>query len=194
MTIKSPSRKQVIIPISNENKSKFMEISSTHITNLNKALRNIKSEVMADFICSDQTGIIIITNKVISPLNLQTIEKYIKSSNNIEANKVKVPWLSQSKLYLKIIGISYLLENTNTPISADVVESIIKSNHIFNNIVITSRPCIIKVSLKSDIAIIWLNIWGVQSGSNVKSLINRYINVESYITTICGVNMNLGVL
>jgi len=34
---------------------------------------NIKSEVMANFICIDQVGIIIITNKVVSPLNLQII-------------------------------------------------------------------------------------------------------------------------
>jgi len=53
MMTKSPSRKQVIIPISNVNKAKFMESSSTHITNLNKALKNIKLEVMADFIHMD---------------------------------------------------------------------------------------------------------------------------------------------
>jgi len=36
--------------------------------------------------------------------------------------------------------------------------TIIKSNHIFNNIVVVSKPYIIKVSPKSDIAIIWLDI------------------------------------
>ena len=74
MTTKGPSRKQVIIPISNNNKSKFMELSSVHITNLNSTLKNIKSEVMADFVCTDQIEIIIITNKVASLLDLQTIE------------------------------------------------------------------------------------------------------------------------
>ncbi len=59
---------------------------------------------------------------------------------------------------LKIIGIPYLLENTNTPIITDVVKVIIKNNHIFNNITITSRPRVIKVSPKLDIAIIWLDI------------------------------------
>ena len=53
MMIKSLSRKQVIIPMSNVNKAKFMESSSTHITNLNRVLKNIKSEVMADFIHID---------------------------------------------------------------------------------------------------------------------------------------------
>ena len=194
MTTKSLSKKQIIVSISNENKVKFMEESSVHITNLNRALKNIKSEVMVDFVHSDQAGITIVTNKVASPLDLQMIEKYIKNVNSIDINKVNVPWLPQSKSYLKIIGIPYLLENTNTPMLADIVESIIKSNHIFNNIMIASRPLIIKVSLKSDIAIIWLDIWDVQSGSNAKGLINKYFNIRSYIVTIHGANINLEVL
>jgi len=49
ITTKGPSRKQVIIPISNDNKSKFMASSSMHIANLNSILKNIKSEIMANF-------------------------------------------------------------------------------------------------------------------------------------------------
>ena len=74
--------------------------------------------------------------------------------NHIEADSVEVLWLSQSKSYLKIIGILYFAENTDTPITADVVEAIIKKNHIFNNIALASRSWVIKVSPKSDIAII----------------------------------------
>ena len=144
---------------------------------------------MADFVQLDQVDITIVTNKVASPLDLQKIEKYVKNINSIN-----VSWLPQSKSYLKIISISYLLENTNTSILTNVVESIIKSNHIFNNIIITLRPYIIKVSLKSDMAIIWLDIWDVQSGSNTKDLINRYFNVGSYIAIIYGANMNQRVL
>ena len=116
-----------------------------------------------------------------------------QSSNNINVEKVKIPHLPQSKSYLKIIGISYLLENTNTPILANIVKYIIKSNHTFNNIVITLRLHIIKVSPKSDMVIIWLDIWDVQSSSNARGLINRFFNVRSHITTIQGTNMNLEV-
>jgi len=110
--------------------------------------------------------------------------------NCIKIDSVKVPYLSQSKSYLKIIGIPYLVENTNTSITADVVEAIIKRNNIFNNIAIVSRSCVIKVSPKSDMAIIWLDVWDVQSGNKAKELINRCFNIRSYITTICGANMN----
>jgi len=80
--------------------------------------------------------------------------KYIKSTNHIKAEDVKVPCLPQLKSYLKIIDIPYLGENTNFSIIADIVKDIIKKNYIFNNIAIVSRPCIIKVSSKSDMAII----------------------------------------
>ena len=133
------------------------------------------------------------TNKITSFLDLQTIKNYIKNTNCINTNGVKVPRLSQFKSYLKIIGIPYLQENLVTFITLSVVEGIIKNNHIFDNIMLASKPYIIKVSSKSDIAIIWVDIWDVQSGSKTKGLINRYFNVGSYITTIRGANMNPGI-
>ena len=51
---------------------------------------------------------------------------------------IKAPQLSQSKSYVKIIGLPYLIENTNTPLTLDMVETILKNNHIFNNISIAS--------------------------------------------------------
>ena len=53
ITTKRPLRKHVIVPMNNNNKTKFMKKSSTHITNINRALKNIKLEVMANFIYSD---------------------------------------------------------------------------------------------------------------------------------------------
>ena len=87
---KMPSRKQIIVLMSNNNKTRFMKDSSNHIANLNRA---IKLEVMVDFICLDQSGVTIVTNKIASPLDLQTIENYIKSTNCIEAKEVEVPCL-----------------------------------------------------------------------------------------------------
>jgi len=82
------------------------------------------------------------------------IERYIKNAKHAIAKGVEVSCLSQYKLYLKIIGISYIKENTNIPINADTVKEILKRNHIINNIILVLRPYVIKVSLKSDIAII----------------------------------------
>jgi len=45
MTTKGLLRKQVIVPMSNDNINKFMKDSSLHVTNINQSLRNAKSEV-----------------------------------------------------------------------------------------------------------------------------------------------------
>lgn len=50
MTTKGISRKHVIVPINNTNKSNFMKKSSAHITNMNRVLKNIKTDVMVNFI------------------------------------------------------------------------------------------------------------------------------------------------
>ena len=61
------------------------------VTNLNKNLKNIKSDIMVDFICQETSGVTIVTNKVASNLDLQTIENYMKNTNHIESVGVEVP-------------------------------------------------------------------------------------------------------
>ena len=82
------------------------------------------------------------------------------------------------------------MENTNVSITPDFIESVIKTNHIFNNLALISKPCVIKALPKSNMAIIWIDIWNAQSGQKFKGLINRYFNIRSYITTIHSANMN----
>ena len=153
MTMKELFRKQVIILINN-NKTNFIKDNSNYVTNLNRILKNIKSDIMVDFIHQEISEITIVINKVTSTLDLQIIENYIKNANCIEAKGVEVSCLSQSKLYLKIIDILYLEKFTNTCITSKVVQEIIKKNHIFNNIALVSKLHIIKVFSKLDMSII----------------------------------------
>jgi len=48
--MKEPSRKQIIVLMNNDNSSKFLSEVSTHISNINKGLKNIKLDVKANFI------------------------------------------------------------------------------------------------------------------------------------------------
>lgn len=56
------------------NSSKFIVLSYKHVTNIDIALKNIKSDVMADFIKADHRDFTITTNKVASTLDLNTIK------------------------------------------------------------------------------------------------------------------------
>jgi len=89
MTMKESLRKQVIVPINIDNIRKFIKDSSTHVININRVLKNIKSNVMVNFICIKDKGIVISTNNVASPLDLQEIEGYIKNSLYIDDNQIK---------------------------------------------------------------------------------------------------------
>jgi len=48
---------------------------------------------MANFVCNDTADITIVTNKVTSSLNLQTIEKYVKNINQIDLDSIKTSQL-----------------------------------------------------------------------------------------------------
>jgi len=98
----------------------------------------------------------IVTNKVVLPLDLKVIENFVKNVDNVNSEDIEAPRLPQSKSYLKIIGISYFLENTNVSITSDFVESIIK--YIFNNLLLTFKPWVIKALHKSDMAVVWVDI------------------------------------
>jgi len=122
------------------NITKFIALFSIHIVNLNRFLKNIKSNIMADYIWAEPIDITIVTNKVATLSDLQVIENYVKNIKNVNLENIEAPRLPQSKSYLKIIGISYLMENTNIPITLNFIELIIKSNHIFNNLLLMSKP------------------------------------------------------
>ena len=91
MTTKGPSRKQVIVPMNSDNIKRFINKSSNYIANLNRVLKNMKMDVMINFIHSDLLSITIITSKVTSISDLQTIKNYVKTANSINSNGVKVP-------------------------------------------------------------------------------------------------------
>ena len=106
-------------------------------TYVNRLLKRVKFKIFVNFIYSNNKKLLITTNKVATISNLNIIKKYVKDLNNINLNNIMSLRLPQFKSYLKILSILYFVKDTNLPISFDIIESIIKSNHIFNNIVLT---------------------------------------------------------
>ena len=84
-------------------------------------------------------GIIVITNQVTSVQDIGIIKKVLKEFENINQDLIKSSHLLQSKLYLKILDLSYYLESTNNSITSELVKGIIKKFHIFNDITPTSK-------------------------------------------------------
>ena len=191
MTTRGPLRKEVIIPIVKHIAELIVNSAHTHITNVNKCLKNSKSDIVANFICITNNGIVITTNKPANNVNLSTIEKYLKSIQNVDSDSIKSPHLPKSKSYMKIIGLPYKIKQD--VISPNYIESVLKATHLFKDVVLASKPHVIKASPKSDMAVVWVDILDSQSSSLVKNIINYHFNIGCFIATVKDTNMSPGV-
>ena len=109
-------------------------------------------------------------NKLANTSDLTTIEKYLKNINNINLDLIESSYLPKFKSYLKIIGLPYIAEQGI--ITLDIVKDVLKESHLFNNITLALKLYIIKISPKSDIVVVWVDIWDSQSSSLAKNIIN----------------------
>ena len=191
MTTRGQSRREVIIPMTRANAELIVNSAHIHTTNVNKCLKNSNSNIVADFIHFNINGIIITTNKPASDLDLSTIEKYLKSMQNVIPESIESPHLPKSKSYMKIIRLPYSSELG--VLSPDYIEGILVKSHLFKDMTLVSKPHVIKASPKLDKAVVWVDIWDSQSGSCVKNIINCRFNVERFIATVRETNMNPGV-
>ena len=94
----------------------------------------------------------------------------MKNVKNINLDSIESPHLPKSKSYMKIVGLLY--SSKLEVITPDLIKGVLKDLHLFKNTVLASKPHIIKVSPKSDKAVVWMDIWDSQSGSCTKNIIN----------------------
>ena len=93
MITRGQSKREVIIPMIKTNAELIINSAHIHISNINKCLKNSKSNIFADFIRFNANRIIITTNKPASDLNLSTIEKYLKNVQNVNPDSIESPCL-----------------------------------------------------------------------------------------------------
>ena len=171
MPTRGPLRKKVIISIAKTNAELIINLAHIYISNVNKCLKFSKSDIITDFICVTNNGIIITMNKLANVLDLSTIKKYLKSIENVNSDSIEGPCLPKFKSYMKIIGLPY--KTNQGVITSDYIEGILKELHLFKDVILVSKPCVIKVSPKSNMAVVWVDIWDFQSSSSAKNIINQ---------------------
>ena len=170
ITTRGQSRREVIISMTKTNAELIINSAYIHISNINKYLKNSKSDTFANFIQFNVNGIIITTNKPTSDLDLSTIEKYLKNVQNVNPDSIGSPCLPKSKSYMKIIGLPY--SSKLGVMSPDIIEGVLKDLHLFKDVTLASKLHVIKASPKSDKVVVWVDIWDSQSGSYTKNIIN----------------------
>ena len=122
---------------------------------------------------------------------MSTIEKFLKNINNVNLDSIESPHLPKSKSYIKIVGLLYKIEQS--VITLDYIEGVLKETHLFKDVMLASKLCVIKASLKSNIVVVWVDIWDSQSSSLAKNIINCCFNIGQFVVTICGTNMSLDI-
>jgi len=163
--------------------------ANAHIFQINMLLKSMKSTTRAKFIHPCPRGVSININSVLNTSDLNTIERYLKSINSAGNDEVLAPQLLQSKSYLKITSIPYIQPNGNK-LTSDDITTTMKHLELFEPVNLAAKPRVIKASPKSNMAIIWFDIWDSQNGSKEKLLINHSFNFGRYIAIIRATNMN----
>ena len=92
---------------------------------------------------------------------------------------------------MNIIGLLYKIDQD--VILPDYIEGVLKETYLFKDVVLASKPCVIKASPKSDMVVVWVDIWDSQSSSLAKNITNCHFNIGRFIATVKGTNMNPGV-
>jgi len=192
ITTKGPSRKQAIIPLNPEQIQIIMKDANSHVGLINVQLRNIKSSTRAECFRPNSNNISITTSAVPSESDFITIFKYFKSIDGANIDTNSTPRAPQSKSYLKITGIPFVKPD-GLPLDSLSMANYLSNVSLFDNISFASKPRVIKASPKSDMAIVWIDIWDFQNGTKAKTLINHSFNCGRYIAITRGTNMNPGV-
>ena len=156
MTTRGLSRKEVIIPMAKLNTELIVKSAHIHVTNLNECLKNSKTDIIADFIHMSKNGIIITTNHPASPSELSRIKDFLKKINNINLDSIESPCLPKSKSFMKIVGLPY--NSKREVLTPDFIKGILKEIHLFKDVMLASKPHVIKASPKSNMAVVWVDI------------------------------------
>jgi len=80
------------------------------------------------------------TNFVVSAVELEVIKQWLKKVAGLTTSTVVEPCLPQSKLFLKILGVSYWGNNSSLSITQAQVEAVIANTPVFEEVVFASHP------------------------------------------------------
>ena len=89
ITTKKPSRKQIIIFMSENSTNIIGSDTSFYINIINIYLKETNSNNMINFLCKNKVSIIITTSQTIFAQDIRTIKKAIKNSEKINKNFIR---------------------------------------------------------------------------------------------------------
>ena len=125
----------------------------------NKGLVEACSKLGVEYVCKTQDSVSMSTNSVALAAELEVIKQQLKKTTGLSKTTEIESYLSQSKSFLKILDVFYWNSNTSLPITLTQVGAALFSFPLFESIILVFLSCIMKISLSSDILVIWIDIW-----------------------------------
>jgi len=107
MTTHGPTRYQVLIPLNTPTAEVIMANTATAVESCNKGLVEAHSKLRVESVRKAWDKISMSTNFVALAAELEVIKQWLKKVTGLAASTVVEPCLSQSKSFLKILGILY---------------------------------------------------------------------------------------
>jgi len=86
------------------------------------------------------------------------MEHYFKSIDSANNDEILAPHPPQSKSYLKITSIPYIQFHSNKLTGNDIT-NLMNHLELFEPVTLIAKPRVIKASSRSNMAIIWFDIW-----------------------------------
>jgi len=158
--------------------------AASAVKSYNKGLVNARSKLRVESVHKAWNGVSMSTNSVASAAELEVIKQWLKKTAGLGESTEVEPRLSQSKSFLKVLGMPYWDSKSSLPITPAQVAEALSCSPLFESVTLVSMPRIMKVSPSSDMSVIWIDIWDSQKGSKGKTLINRSFNFGRHTATV----------
>ena len=106
MTTQGPTRYQVLIPLTLAAAETVVANAALAVESCNKGLVSARSKLRVESVHKTWDSVSMSTNSVASVVELEVIKQWLKKTASLgEITEVK-PHLSQSKSFLKVLGVS----------------------------------------------------------------------------------------
>jgi hypothetical protein len=139
------------------------DIFPSHVMSIvNHGLEQNKSKLCIEVVtgASRVSGFTLITIGVVNTRDLEILKIYVGHMlNTTQDFDLGIP---QSKLYLKIVHVLFLLNNA--PITPELVAEAMKCHELADNIVLAGHPRIARNTKDSDSCTVWFDLWDSQNG------------------------------
>jgi len=155
---------------------------------ISRLINHLPSSIIVESFRLSYRGLCLSTTSVSTPSDLSRVETFMCTLLSERSSvQCKVP---SSHSFCKLIGVPFL--HNGNPINLKDASLILASSVYKDSIRLAVPSRIVRNSRRADTCSIYFNIWDSQTGSWMKSFVDRSLNVGNVICFFCKASMKIG--